>query len=236
MKKGNLNAIQHGAFSQMIILPGEDREEFDALHSALREEWDPQGPTQEDKVFNIAQNMWRKRQMGRRRKKLAEIGEDEIRRERWERDSLLKFLDDVDDGKPRSELKLPKRWFEYCKERYARKNYDSDDALLEAVYKEVDSISNTLLFHCGKASEQVITDPLCSHDAIARDLALEERIDAKIDKDIVALGRMKTMQSMGLGRRRKEPASEDQAIEQIDSPPIEPEPLTEELPKGIDTR
>ncbi len=28
------------------------------------------------------------------------------------------------------------------------------------------------------------------------------RIDAKIDKDIVALGRMKTMQTMGLGRLR----------------------------------
>jgi hypothetical protein len=50
--------FKHGAFSQMVLLPGEDREEFEAFHSALREEWDPQGPTQEDKVFNIAQNMW----------------------------------------------------------------------------------------------------------------------------------------------------------------------------------
>jgi len=53
-----------------------------------------------------------------------------------------------------------------------------------------------------------------------KELALEERIDAKIDKDIVALGRMKTMQAMGLGRRH---VVVDQPVQQIDSPPIQPE-------------
>src|SRR5262249_55488679 len=67
--------------------------------------------------------------------------------------------------------------------------------------------------------EQVIyqfTDP----DVIAKELALEERIDAKIDRDIVALGRMKTMQSMGLGRRH---VVVDQPMKQVGSPPIQSE-------------
>src|SRR5262249_43953202 len=37
--------IKRGAFSEMIFLPGEDREQFETLHNALREEWNPQGPT-----------------------------------------------------------------------------------------------------------------------------------------------------------------------------------------------
>src|SRR5262245_9155715 len=51
-------------------------------------------------------------------------------------------------------------------------------------------------------------------DVIMKELALEERIDAKIDKDIVALGRMKTMLAMGLGRRH---VVVDQPVQQIDS-------------------
>src|SRR5262249_61830471 len=60
------------------------------------------------------------------------------------------------------------------------------------------------------------TDP----DVIAKELALEERIDAKILRDIVALGKMKTMQSMGLGRHH---VVVDQPMKQVGSLPIQPE-------------
>ena len=52
------------------------------------------------------------------------------------------------------------------------------------------------------------------------ELAIEERLDAKIDKDLAALGRMKTMQQMGLGRRH---VVIDQTATPVDAPeaPVE---------------
>ena len=48
----------------------------------------------------------------------------------------------------------------------------------------------------GELAKLTVVRWFCDEDAIVRELALEERIDAKIDKDIVALGRMKTMQAV----------------------------------------
>jgi hypothetical protein len=48
------NAQKSGVFADPLILPGEDPREFEALHSALIEEWTPSGPTEEGKVFGIA--------------------------------------------------------------------------------------------------------------------------------------------------------------------------------------
>ena len=57
------NALKHGAFSKVAILPGEDPREFEELHSALIEEWAPTGPTEEDAVLSIAIGIWRKRRV-----------------------------------------------------------------------------------------------------------------------------------------------------------------------------
>ena len=48
------NAQKHGVFAEPLILPGEDPREFEALHAALIEEWNPSGPTEESRVFGIA--------------------------------------------------------------------------------------------------------------------------------------------------------------------------------------
>jgi hypothetical protein len=54
------NAQKHGAFAEPLILPGEDSREFEALHSALIEEWTPSGPSEQSRVFGIADAEWRK--------------------------------------------------------------------------------------------------------------------------------------------------------------------------------
>ena len=41
------NAQKHGVFAEPLILPGEDPREFEALHSALIEEWTPSGPSEQ---------------------------------------------------------------------------------------------------------------------------------------------------------------------------------------------
>ena len=54
------NAQKHGVFAEPLILPGEDPREFEALHAALIEEWTPCGPSEESRVFGIADAEWRK--------------------------------------------------------------------------------------------------------------------------------------------------------------------------------
>src|SRR5262245_44599111 len=54
------NALKHGAFTQMAILPGEDIRAFEKLHMDLIEEWHPIGPTEQDAVLTIAKGIWRK--------------------------------------------------------------------------------------------------------------------------------------------------------------------------------
>ena len=59
-KRTLANAQKGGLFAEPLILPGEDSREFEALHAALIEEWSPSGPSEQSKVFGIADAEWRK--------------------------------------------------------------------------------------------------------------------------------------------------------------------------------
>jgi hypothetical protein len=54
------NALKHGVFAEPLILPNEDPREFEGIHSALIEEWTPSGPSEQSRVFGIADAEWRK--------------------------------------------------------------------------------------------------------------------------------------------------------------------------------
>src|SRR6516225_8121510 len=54
------NAQKHGVFAEPLILPGEDPREFEALHAAWIEEWTPSGPSEQSRVFGMADAEWRK--------------------------------------------------------------------------------------------------------------------------------------------------------------------------------
>jgi hypothetical protein len=57
------NALRHGVLSQYTALPWEDRAEYDALLEALVAEHNPQGPTEEHLVEELAGIIWRKRRL-----------------------------------------------------------------------------------------------------------------------------------------------------------------------------
>jgi hypothetical protein len=229
MKKGNRNAMKHGAFAEMVILPDEDPEEFEALHRSLIDEWDPQGITQEDKVFSIAKNMWRKRRRARHEK--DEIADSVSYRNTVDRfhqneiDTFINVLEDIESGRPVSEqdllARLPRRWAMHYKKYIPRKSFDTDSAWLITITARMEDLVDELVglgYGRPKIGEQ-----FCDAAFIEAELALDERLDAKIDKDIVALGRMKTMQAMGLGRRRNGQAIEGEPMKQVDSPPMHEE-------------
>ena len=62
-KRGN--GLKHGVFSGTLILSWEKQEEFEKLCAALVEEWQPDGPTEQEAVLSIAMGVWRKRRLAR---------------------------------------------------------------------------------------------------------------------------------------------------------------------------
>ena len=62
------NALRHGVLSRYTVLPWENSDEYRAVVEALVAEHDPQGPTEEHLVEEIAGILWRKRRL-----RLAEV-------------------------------------------------------------------------------------------------------------------------------------------------------------------
>jgi hypothetical protein len=58
-----LNALRHGVLSQHTVLPWEDRQEYLTLIEALVAEHQPQGPTEEHLLEELAGVIWRKRRL-----------------------------------------------------------------------------------------------------------------------------------------------------------------------------
>ena len=57
------NALRHGVLSRYTVLPWEDADEYGALVATLVSEHDPQGPTEEHLVEELAGVLWRKRRL-----------------------------------------------------------------------------------------------------------------------------------------------------------------------------
>jgi hypothetical protein len=52
------NALKHGAFSEVLILPGEDPAAFDELKRRLFAEYTVSGCSEEKTMTSIAKAMW----------------------------------------------------------------------------------------------------------------------------------------------------------------------------------
>jgi hypothetical protein len=57
------NALRHGVLSRYTALPWENADEYNAFAAALASEHDPQGPTEEHLVEELAGILWRKRRL-----------------------------------------------------------------------------------------------------------------------------------------------------------------------------
>jgi hypothetical protein len=57
------NALRHGILSRYTVLPWEVAEEYQALVTALTDEYTPTGPTEEHLVEELAGILWRKRRL-----------------------------------------------------------------------------------------------------------------------------------------------------------------------------
>jgi hypothetical protein len=62
-ERSRLNAVRHGILSRHLMLPWEDRSEYDDLLESLVAEHAPSGPTEHHLVEELAGIMWRKQRV-----------------------------------------------------------------------------------------------------------------------------------------------------------------------------
>jgi hypothetical protein len=224
-KSENKNALKHGAFSQALILPGEDPNDLQELVTALRDEWNPEGPSENDKIESIAICMWRKRRFRTYlRNSLAknvriEAALEQHRNRRF--GTLLDLWEEIEESDLPGSVteenpteKVGPFWADQFKTRRPRKNYDSDVAWLKAICEFVKAIQDQRFT---KSDELPPLDEELSTEEFAnREQDFEERIDAKIDRDLKQLGQIKTMKAIGIGRRP--PAIDVGSLKQIEAP------------------
>ena len=203
------NALQHGAWAQTAVLPGEDPREFDRLHRGLIKEWSPSGPAEGDAIFTLAKCIWRKRRIEHLREEVAgdertrmisgvrsflrhgrlgqfSTGEEEM--------LLLGLFDDV----PEEDGQLLCRLIYSLRKKHMQKNTD------EATDPE----------HAWDGSGFPLVEPLLtkaiaisdgfSMPRLTKELALEEHLDRLIDRALRRLGQMKAMKEV-IGLKQNAP-------------------------------
>jgi hypothetical protein len=72
------NALKHGLYSQQVILPGEKPRDYALLCARLREEWAPEGPTEEELVDRLAAQLWKRRRLHLRGEAIMQARIDSI--------------------------------------------------------------------------------------------------------------------------------------------------------------
>jgi hypothetical protein len=224
------NALKHGVFAIYPIMSGEDPREFEALLSAVSDEWQPSGPTEADKVFGIAHAIWGKIRAQRflRGKLLANTFDprhpdfDELR-------GLFLFSDRM-RSEPESAFAsyasqyLRRDKIEHLKEKFPRSNYPSTAEWAEAVITEITTeLLPAIVSLKPEPGEEIdaLSEPACkvpvemrltlsfihSREFFADELDQHERLDARIARLVKDLMQMKTMKQM-LRQTSIEPAEE----------------------------
>jgi hypothetical protein len=203
------NALKHGAFSATAILPGEDPQEFEELHYSLTEEWMPDGATEEDAVLSIAKAVWRKRRVQRFLTAQSIYSAIHPGHGWYNEGVALKAFAGLLLDNPITAFDLAKRGLHpariaHFEKKFPRSQYPSNSEWAEAVLKEIGSLLEALESDPQSAGllDLYHSSEVMSGDLFKQELALDERLDAMIDRAVKRLIQTKAMKEM-LGRQPK---------------------------------
>jgi hypothetical protein len=101
-ERSRLNAVRHGILSRHLVLPWEDRSEYDDLLESLVAEHHPNGPTEHHLVEELAGLMWRKQRLIMAEASACRAGlQRALEKNPWGGDTVLvRALAHLDGGKP----------------------------------------------------------------------------------------------------------------------------------------
>ncbi len=175
-------ALQHAAYSATTILPGESATEFEKLHKDLVAEFNPDGPSESDIVETMARLLWRKQHLSTfRMADLARRRCDEIK---------SKIPGDQIDYFPQlSPLELVKKVDPVVRQTAARAAEDQIEKELGELYTLVE-LGDAATIEC-----------------LMKDLDVQDRLDAMIEKCIKRLLMVRGVKSLSLAPSSGAPSS-----------------------------
>jgi hypothetical protein len=197
------NAAKHGVFAATAILPGEDPAEFEELHSELIAEWMPDGATEQDAVLSIANAVWRKRRVQRFLTAQA-FNHSLDPKHIWynERGGLISWQlsvrqDPENAFRAIESFLLPLKVAHFKQQKFARSQFPSTPEWADAIVKEIDSLLPNIFFgFSGEHYAMYQSAKAYSGDLFNQELALDERLDAMIDRAVKRLIQIKAMKPM----------------------------------------
>ena len=149
-------ALKHAGYSTTSILPGEDAAEFEILHRNLIAEFTPNGTLEDDIVASMAHLLWRKQNLGTFRiAEFARRRSDQIYSEKV----------------PQDKIDLPDLSLGFREE--------VDPALRQAAIRAAKDQARKEL---GEIYGLVEVGEEATVDRLMKDLEVQERLDAMIDK------------------------------------------------------
>ena len=200
----HINALKHGAFAKMMILPWEDPQEFEKLHAALVEEWKPVGPTEHDAVLSIAKGMWRKRRMQNFLLSQLESHRADPNHAAYDEASALRgfssWIAAAPDEFDIALTGLTARIAEHLRRKFPRRDFQSTSEWVRAIQNEVTSVLLPAVQRFGfdgSPRALIARDAaFFSQELVKYELAVDERIDAMIDRAVKRLVQTKAMKQM----------------------------------------
>jgi hypothetical protein len=191
------NAFKHGVFSDTVVLPTEDPGEFEKLHAGLTAELQPSGSLEHDTVFTIAKLIWRKQRLSIFRK--TEVL----------RDTLTPYLklsppEQLKAGLEAYRKHLLLRQAQLEADQIISKQADAQSEVLkdcdhESVLKLTAETKMELINFIldAQAIEQLATiAEFVTPERFTRDVEMEARLDAQIDRQLKRLMFLKGMKEV----------------------------------------
>jgi hypothetical protein len=204
-KQSNKNALVHGVYSSDVVMPWEKAEEFNELLKGIRLDFMPNGTTEDDIVFGIADLCWKKRRINRMQqlaflqsRAAAEIEKSGKRSVSGIRRSLeaQRLKEAHDDGRfAAAVVDVSDVLTQLTNFATSHKNTSlgkfganlrSAISTIEALQPFIEA-GATALAAAKPQAEEKVSDGACNLDTIARACAMEERLDGLIEKKIKQL-------------------------------------------------
>jgi hypothetical protein len=197
-KSKHPNAQTHAVYSKFLILDGEDPHEFQELVDDLTREWQPEGTSEHDAVLEMAKGIWRK---GRFQLFLVVEAMKNARNPdhpSYDQGIGLKnFLACAKisprDAFSRGDQFLHKEVFQAFAEQYARTKFKTEAEWLAAVENAITSSFPFFDALSSKESYSALRKSAAtfSGDLFDQAIAIDERLNAMIDKAIKRLVQIK---------------------------------------------
>ncbi len=199
------NAQKHGVFAAAALLPGEHLQEFEELHSALIQEWAPAGATEEDAVLTIAKAIWRKR----RKQNFIEIqflnNTLNPANPSYNEELGLEFFVTAMKAQPAVPFAayaknfLRAHMITYLEEKFPRSDFESNAEQAQAVINEIKLVLLPATGNLQPIADYValsVSAATMSDDLFKQEIALDERLDAILDRAVKRLIQIKAMKQM----------------------------------------